>query len=334
MRFPVSLYTSLTSFFARNALTGIRRFPLVLMLEPTHRCNLACAGCDRIRLYDHEHTEDLAFGQCIDAALESRAPVVTVTGGEPLLYKELKPLVQELLRLKRHVYLCSNGILTSDFIEDFTPHPRLTLNIHLDGMEETHDRITGKPGTFNKATDTIKLAKQKGFRVSTNTSVYKNSDIEELKRLFEVLTGLRVDGILMSPAFNYERVENDEIFLSREEAREKFKRMDFFKRFPFISSPLYIDFLKGNRNLRCTPWGNPTRNPLGWKSPCYLITDTYYTSFSELMEKTPWDRYEAGTDPRCCDCMVHSGYEATVQRIAFSHPKDLVRLALWNLRKT
>ena len=333
MRFPVSLYTSLTRFFARNALKGVKRFPLVLMLEPTHRCNLACAGCDRIRLYDGEHTEDLSPGQCIDAALESGAPVVTVTGGEPLLYKELKYTVRELLRLKRHVYLCSNGILTGDFIEDFPPHQRLTLNIHLDGMEETHDRITGKPGTFKKAIASINLAKQKGFRVSTNTSVYKNTDIEELERLFKTLKELRVDGILMSPAFNYERVEND-IFLSREEAREKFKRMDFFKRFPFISSPLYIDFLKGNRHLRCTPWGNPTRNPLGWKSPCYLITDAYYPSFRELMEKTPWDRYEAGTDTRCRDCMVHSGYEATVQRIAFSHPKDFVRLVFWNLGKT
>jgi hopanoid biosynthesis associated radical SAM protein HpnH len=333
MRFPVSLYASLTRFFAKNALNGVKRFPLVLMLEPTHRCNLACAGCDRIRLFDREHTEDLSPTQCIDAALESGAPVVTITGGEPLLYRELKYVVRELLRMKRHVYLCSNGILTGEFIEDFTPQPRLTLNFHLDGMEETHDRITCKTGTFKKAIASIKLAKQKGFRVSTNTSVYKNSNIEELERLFETLNGLRVDGILMSPAFNYERVEND-IFLSREEAIEKFRKMDFFKKFPFISSPLYIDFLKGNRHLHCTPWGNPTRNPLGWKSPCYLITDVYYPSFRELMEKTPWDRYEAGIDPRCRDCMVHSGYEATVQRIAFSHPKDFVRLVLWNLGNT
>ncbi len=333
MRFPISLYISLTSFFAKNAFAGIKRFPLVLMLEPTHRCNLACAGCDRIRLYDCGHTQDLTLEQCIDAALESRAPVVTVTGGEPLLYRELKPLVRELLRLKRHVYLCSNGILTSDFIDDFPPNPRLTLNIHVDGMEETHDRITGRPGTFKNATATIKSAKSKGFRVSTNTSVYKNSDIGELERLFETLKHLGVDGILMSPAFNYERVEND-IFLSKEEVREKFGSMHFFKKFPFISTPLYIDFLKGKRNLRCTPWGNPTRNPLGWKSPCYLITDGYYSSFQELMAKTPWDRYEAGTDPRCRNCMVHSGYEATVQRIAFSHPKDLVRLAFWNMGKT
>jgi len=333
MRFPITLYTSLASLFIKNSFKGIKRFPLVLMLEPTHRCNLACKGCDRIRLYEDEHTEDLTLSQCLDAVLESNAPVVTVTGGEPLLYKDLKTLVNELLKLKRHVYLCSNGILTRSFIEDYQPNSRLTLNFHLDGMEESHDRITQKPGTFRNAIESIKLAKQKGFRVSTNTSVYKTSDIGELERLFGLLKSLRVDGILVSPAFSYERVEGD-IFLSKEQAIIKFQQMDFFSRYPFISSPLYIDFLKGLRRMHCTPWGNPTRNPLGWKSPCYLITDTYYSSFAELMEKTPWDRYEQGIDQRCKNCMVHSGYEATVQRMAFSNPKDLLRLALWNLKKS
>jgi hopanoid biosynthesis associated radical SAM protein HpnH len=333
MRFPLSLYTSLTASFVNNARKGKKKFPLVLMLEPTHRCNLACAGCDRIRLYDQEHTNDLSLDQCLDAATESGAPVVTVTGGEPMLYKDLKPLVGELLRLKKHIYLCSNGILTESFIEEFKPQSRLTLNFHLDGLEEAHDRIANKPGTFKKAVESIKKAKQKGFRVSTNTSVYKNSDLKELEKLFGFLKSLRVDGMLISPAFSYERVEND-IFLSRHEAAEKFNRMSFFSKFPFMSSPLYLDFLRGKRHMHCTPWGNPTRNPLGWKSPCYLITDTYYKTFSEMMEKTPWDRYESGADPRCKNCMVHSGYEATVQRIAFSHPRDLLRLALWNLKKS
>ncbi len=333
MRFPASLYTSLTAYFMGNSLKRIKKFPLVLMLEPTHRCNLACAGCDRIRLYEQKHTEDLTLSECIRAATESNAPVVTVTGGEPLLYKDLMPLVKELLALKRHVYLCSNGILTGYFIEGFKPHSRLTLNFHLDGMEESHDSIANRPGTFKSAVESIKSAKKKGFRVTTNTSVFKRSDTGELKRLFGFLTGLGIDGILVSPAFSYDRVEGD-VFLSREETIKKFQQMDFFDRFPFISSPLYIDFLKGLRYLHCTPWGNPTRNPLGWKSPCYLITDAYYSSFAELMEKTPWDKYERGIDRRCRDCMVHSGYEATVQRIAFSRPKDLLRLALWNLKKT
>lgn len=332
MRFPLSLYTALSASFMKNAVSGNKRFPLVLMLEPTHRCNLACAGCDRIRLYEQTQSADLPLADCVDAALQSGSPVVTVTGGEPVLYRDLQPLVKELLfTLKRHVYLCSNGTLTPEFIDEFPPHPRLTLNFHVDGGEEAHDLGT-KAGTYKKVIDSIRLAKRKGFRVSTNTSVYKNSDRAGLEKLFIFLQRLGVDGMLISPAFHYERVQGD-LFLTRDEAVKKFNEMDFFNRFPFMNSPLYLDFLKGKRRLNCTPWGNPTRNPLGWKSPCYLITDRYYPTFAELMEKTPWDRYEAGIDPRCKDCMVHSGYEATVQRIAFSRPKDLFRLALWNMKK-
>jgi hopanoid biosynthesis associated radical SAM protein HpnH len=334
MRFPVSLYSSLILLFLKNTLVGRKRFPLVLMLEPTHRCNLTCAGCDRIRLKNNEQNEDLTLEQCIGAVIESKAPVVTITGGEPLLYDELKSLVSEIIRLNKQIYLCTNGVLAESFIEEFKPHSRLTLNFHLDGMEETHDSITGKPGTFKHALASIKKAKKRGFRVSTNTSVYKNSDIRELESLFILLKDVNVDGILISPAFSYESVE-DNIFLNRDEIREKFRQMkNFFNRFPFISSPIYMDFLKGERNMLCTPWGNPTRNPLGWKSPCYLITDTYYKSFRELMEKTQWERYEKCTDRRCKNCMVHSGYEATVMRSAFSNPLDLFRLASWNLKKS
>lgn len=334
MRFPVSLYSSMTLFFIRNFLEGRRRFPLVLMLEPTHRCNLTCAGCDRIRLQNEEQSGDLTLEDCVAAARESRAPVVTVTGGEPLLYPHLKSLVSELLGMKRHVYLCTNGLLTESFIDEFKPQARLTLNFHLDGLEETHDGITQRPGTFRKAVDNIQRAKKKGFRVSTNTSVYKNSRKEELERLFEVLTALGVDGTLISPAFSYESV-GDDIFLNREEAVARFRQMsDFFSKFPFMNSPVYVDFLRGKKDMRCTPWGNPTRNPLGWKSPCYLITDAYYRSFDEMMEKTRWDKYGTGADPRCRNCMVHSGYEATSMRCAFSNPGDLIRLLLWNLKKT
>jgi hopanoid biosynthesis associated radical SAM protein HpnH len=323
----------MSSFFMKNALAGRKKFPLVLMLEPTHRCNLNCAGCDRIRLYGKEPTDDLSLRQCIEAAKESKAPVVTITGGEPMLYPELPRLIDGLLRLKRHIYLCTNGLLADPFIEEFRPTPKLTLNFHLDGMEETHDRITNKPGTFKRVVETIKKAKQKGFRVSTNTSIYKNSDIGELENLFGMLKSINVDGVLISPAFSYERVEND-IFPGKNEIREKVGQMtDFFNRFPFMSTPIYVDFLKGKRQMSCTPWGNPTRNPLGWKSPCYLITDTYYESFKEMMEKTEWDRYESGSDPRCKNCMVHSGYEATVMRTAFSNPGDMLRLVRWNLKK-
>ncbi|HAM51947.1 MAG TPA: adenosyl-hopene transferase HpnH [Nitrospiraceae bacterium] len=334
MRFPISLYSSITSFLLKNLLKGQKRSPLVLMLELTHRCNLNCAGCDRIRLHAKEQSADLSFDQCIEAVLETDAPVVTITGGEPLLYQELKPLLSDLLLMKRHVYLCTNGLLAESFIDEGKPHPRLTLNFHLDGMEETHDRIVGKKGTFKTAVGALKKAKERGFRVSTNTSVYNNTDIRELEKLFELLKKSNVDGILISPAFSYESVD-DNIFLSVEGIQKKFKEMDgFLNRFPLMSSPIYLDFLLGKRKMHCTPWGNPTRNPLGWKSPCYLITDAYYSSFEEMMEKTPWDRYEAGKDPRCTNCMVHSGYEATATRNAFSNVRDLFRLVAWNMKKT
>ncbi|MFO0754584.1 MAG: adenosyl-hopene transferase HpnH [Thermodesulfovibrionales bacterium] len=333
MRFPASLPVALTAHMAKNALKGNKRFPLVLMLEPTHRCNLACAGCDRIRLHDAMQSADLSLEECLGASEEAGAPVVTVTGGEPLLYRDLLPLVAELLRRKRHVYLCSNGLLTESFIEGFSPHERLTLNFHLDGLAETHDAIANREGTFRTAVQAIRRAKQRGFRVSTNTSVYRNTDVGELERLFFLLQSLKVDGNLISPAFSYESVA-DSIFLDREEAVNRFCRMErIFKSFPFMNSPLYLDFLQGKRQLCCTPWGNPTRNPLGWKSPCYLITDAYYASFAELMAETRWEKYGPENDPRCRNCMVHSGYEATVTRSAFGSPADMVRLLRWNLKK-
>jgi hopanoid biosynthesis associated radical SAM protein HpnH len=333
MRFPLALHASMTRSFLRNAIGGRSRFPLVLMLEPTHRCNLLCAGCDRIRLHKEAQPKDLTLDECIHSVEESGAPVITITGGEPLLYPDLKPLIGHILGLKRHIYLCSNGLLMDSFLDEISPCSSLTLNIHLDGLEETHDRIVCRPGTFKTAISAIKKAREKGFRVSTNTSVYKNTDIKELGELFKLLRDIDITGILIAPAFSYETVKED-IFLERRDIVEKFSMMaGLLKEYPFINSPVYFDFLMGKREMKCTPWGNPTRNPLGWKSPCYLITDKYYETYPELMEKTDWDRYENGLDPRCRNCMVHSGFEATVVRNAFSSPCDMFRLALWNLRK-
>jgi hopanoid biosynthesis associated radical SAM protein HpnH len=332
MRFSPSLYGALTGHFFRNVVRGEKRFPLVLMLEPTHRCNLACAGCDRIRLFGSGRSTDLSVEECVHAAMESKAPVVTVTGGEPLLYSGLDALLHELLRLNRHVYLCTNGILAASFVDRFPPHPRLTLNFHVDGTEETHDAITRRPGTFRQAVDGITRAKKNGFRVWTNTSVYRGTRISDLLELFSLLTDLGTDGLLVSPAFSYESV-GDDIFLSREQIVDTFARLDGnLDRFPLMSTPLYLDFLKGKEQMECTPWGNPTRNPLGWKSPCYLITDRYYSSFSELMKKTRWEKYGPGRDRRCAHCMVHSGFEPTVMRECFAHPRKMLKMLWWNLK--
>lgn len=331
MRFPLGLYLSLAAVCLRKGFPDRRHAPLVLMLEPTHNCNLNCVGCDRIRLSRNHQTPDLSLEDCIAAAQESATPVVTVTGGEPLLYPHLKELLQTLLGMNRYVYLCTNGLLADRFLLECEPHPRLMLNFHLDGMAITHDAIVGRQGVFDRTVAAVQKACRKGFNVCTNTSVYRNSSPSELEQLFQLLMRLGVKGMLVSPAFAYESVGAD-LFPDQAEIHNKFRSLDLSsRRFRFLGTPMYFEFLKGEKHLSCTPWGSPTRNPYGWKSPCYLITDRYYPSFRDMMERTDWQAYGAGKDGRCRNCMVHCGYEPSVMRQAFRKPADLLRLVLWNL---
>ena len=331
MRFSPGLSAELAGYFFKSVLKGVRRFPFVLMLEPTHRCNLSCAGCDRIRPASGRMPPDLSLDECLKAVVESNAPVVTVTGGEPLLYEDLKELISELIRLKRYIYLCTNGLLADSFIAGYEPHRRLTLNFHVDGMEKTHDRVSGRPGSFRQSMEVLKSAKKRGFRVWTNTSMYKWTDTEELLELFSLLSGTGVDGILVSPAFSYQSV-SDDIFLTKGETAGRFAKMRRrFRGLPLAGTPLYLDFLEGKGRMSCMPWGSPTRNPFGWKSPCYLITDTYYPSFAELMQKTDWEAYGPGKDGRCRNCMVHSGFEPAAMRESLSDPLKMFRMFWWNM---
>ncbi|MBI4774872.1 MAG: adenosyl-hopene transferase HpnH [Deltaproteobacteria bacterium] len=331
MRFPIQLHLSMMRYLLSNGLHGVKRFPLVLMLEPTHQCNLNCSGCGRIREYADSLHRSLSLEECLASVDEAGAPVVTVTGGEPLILSNIGRIIRGIVDRGKHVFLCTNGTLLKEKLAEFTPDVRLTFNIHLDGFGEAHDRILGRRGVFESAVEAIRSAKEKGFRVSTNTTVYKDSDPSNLARLLDMLHRLDVDGMLVSPAFDYESVHED-LFLDREEIVRKFNSLSHvFDGRRMISSPIYLEFLSGKRDLRCTPWGNPTRNPKGWKSPCYLITDTHYASFEELMEKTDWDRYESGMDLRCRNCMVHCGFEPSVVRTVGSHPGDLIKMIRWNL---
>jgi hopanoid biosynthesis associated radical SAM protein HpnH len=329
MRFPLNLYASMTSYLLKKRLQKQDRFPLVLMLEPTHRCNLTCSGCGRIREYHDTLQSEMTLQECLKAVEESDPPVVTITGGEPLLYSHARELVEELLARRKHIYFCTNGLQLEDMVAGFRPHSHFTWNVHFDGTEAVHDQIIGRRGGFQKALAGVRAAKARGFRVSTNTTVYRETEVSDLEKLFDQLTRTGVDGILVAPGFGYEEVLR-EVFLTREEIKEKFLLIRKWRhRFPLISNPIYLDFLVGKRKLRCTPWGNPTRNVRGWKSPCYLITDTHYRTFEQLMERTDWDYYVSGKDPRCEQCMVHCGYEPTVVREMSG--KDILRMIEWNI---
>ena len=331
MRFPLSLSYDLARYLMKQKILGVEKFPLVLMLEPTHQCNLACAGCGRIQEYRETLGESLTLEQCLESVDQCGAPVVTVTGGEPLLYPPVFELVQELIHRHKHIYLCTNAILLEKSLPKLPRSKRLTLSVHVDGLAPTHDLILGRPGLFDIALKAIKAAKAQGFRVCTNTTIYKESDVQEIESLFALLTDIGVDGILVSPAYSFPGVA-PEMFLSREEIMEKFTLLNQSKKkIRYFSTPLYLSFLRGERHYDCTPWANPTRNPQGWRAPCYQLLDIHYPTFKDLMEKTDWDRYGPENELRCAQCMMHSGFEPSVVRQMGGNLTDLWTMLRWNL---
>lgn len=312
MRFPLSLTTDLTKYILKKKIAGEKRFPLVMMLEPLHACNLTCTGCGRIREYESTIREVVPVEQCLKAADECGAPMVSICGGEPLIYKEIGRLTEELLRRKKHIILCTNGMYIRKKIDEFKPTPRFTFNVHLDGMKKSHDLAVEREGVFDAAIDGIKCAKEKGFRVTSNTTVYLETDMKEIEALYEYLATLGVDGHTISPGYSYSAVQTKEIFLDRGMIRDKFRDIKrLAKKYPVINSPVYTEFLAGDRELMCTAWGTPTFNTKGWRAPCYLMTDGHYPTFKEYIEETPWDKYGYGRDPRCENCLVHSGYDTS-----------------------
>ena len=332
MRFPLTLTASLSSYIAEKRLRGVEKFPLVMMLEPLHACNLTCTGCGRIREYKDTIREKLTVEQCLTALEECGAPIVSICGGEPMIYPELDRLVREILARKKHIYLCTNGMFIQKRLNQFTPTTRLFFNVHLDGLEETHDLCVERKGVFREAVEGIKAAKAAGFQVCTNTTIYKQTDLHEIAELFEYTRSLGVDGHMISPAYSYAAVQVKEIFMSREEVREKFRDASrLLEKYTLMTSPIYLEFLRGEREFMCTAWGNPTFNPRGWKAPCYLITDGHFATFKEFIEKTPWEKYGRGRDPRCEHCMVHVGYEPSAVLGANRTLWDTWKLFKWQM---
>lgn len=330
MGFPRQLSLSLARYVAQHKLQRWERFPLVLMLEVTFRCNLACAGCGRIREAREASYRDLTVDECLAAAEEVGTPVVSVSGGEPLLHPRIEEIVDGLTARKRFVHLCTNGLNLAGALPRFQPSPYLGFVVHIDGLAGTHDRITGRDGVFETAIAALCSAREAGFRVHTNTTIYQGTQPEELDGLFALLSQLRVDSLMVTPAFSYESVDAD-IFLTRQEAAAIFQDLQARGgRYRYYNTSLYMDFLAGRRELTCQPWSTLTRNPKGWKQPCYLLTDGYCASYRELMERTPWERYGVGKDPRCTHCMMHSGFEAAAVAEATRSPAALWRLMRWN----
>lgn len=334
MSIPLIQQARVGAYIMKQVLSGNKRYPLVLMLEPLFRCNLACAGCGKIDYPDEILSRHLSVEECLQAADECGAPIVSIPGGEPLIHPEIGEIVRGLVKRKKFVYLCTNALLLKKKIDLFEPSPYLSFSIHLDGMRERHDELVCREGVFDKAVEAIKLAKEKGFRVTTNSTLFDGESPEEVAEFLDYMRELDVEGSMISPGFSYERAPDQEHFLKRERSHEMFRnifRLGKKKSWVFNQSSMYLDFLAGNQDYKCTPWGSPTRNIFGWQKPCYLLNDGYVATFKELMEDTNWDQYGTGNDERCADCMVHCGYEPTAVIDTVQHPLKALKLRLFGI---
>ena len=338
MPVPISQMWTVASYVVGQRLRGRRHYPLVLMLEPLFRCNLACAGCGKIQYPPHILKRDVSVEECLKAVDECGAPMVSIPGGEPLLHPGIRELVTELVKRRKYIYLCTNAILLKEKLEAgwFEPSKYLSFSVHMDGQEEHHDFAVCREGTFEKAIAGIRLAVDRGFRVTTNTTLFDGADPNAVRGFFDEMMEVGVEGMMISPGYAYDKAPDQTGFLRRKSTNDLFEMIlsNRKKGWRFNQSPLFLEFLMGKRDFECTPWGNPTYNMFGWQKPCYLLQEGYVDSFEELMGETEWDRYGvASGNPKCQNCMVHCGYEPTAVDFTFSGVRGIwanVKAMLFN----
>jgi hopanoid biosynthesis associated radical SAM protein HpnH len=318
----------------KQRLAGRKRYPLVLMLEPLFRCNLACFGCGKIDYPDAILNKRLSVQECLDAVDECGAPMVAIPGGEPLIHKEIGEIVKGIVARKKFVSLCTNALLLEKKLHLFEPSPYLFFSVHLDGLKAHHDKSVCLEGVFDKAISAIKAAKAKGFAVNVNCTIFDGHPAEDIAKFLDLTQELGV-GVSISPGYAYERAPDQQHFLARRKTKELFRKVFALgkgKKWNLTHSGMFLDFLAGNQEFHCTPWGMPTRNVFGWQKPCYLLGEGYTKTFKELMETTEWDAYGTGRYEKCANCMAHCGYEPTAANATLKHPLKALAIALGGVR--
>jgi len=323
------------AYIVGKHLSGQKRYPLALMLEPLFRCNLACNGCGKIDYPDPILNQRLSVDECLGAVDECGAPVVSIAGGEPLLHKDMPEIVRGIIARRKFVYLCTNALLMEKKLDQYQPSPYFVWSVHLDGDREMHDHSVSQEGVYDRAVEAIRLAKARGFRVNINCTLFNDAQPERVANFFDSVKAMGVDGITVSPGYAYERAPDQQHFLNRGKTKQLFRDIlgrGRGKKWSFSQSTMFLDFLAGNQTYHCTPWGNPARTVFGWQRPCYLVGEGYVQTFKELMEDTDWDTYGTGNYEKCADCMVHSGYEATAVADTFAHPLKALGVSLRGVR--
>ena len=336
MAIPMTAVARIGAYIAKKHFSGVKRYPLVLMLEPLFRCNLACAGCGKIDYPDEILNQRLSYDQCMQAIDECGAPVVSIAGGEPLLHRDMPKITEGFIKRGKFVILCTNALLLTKKIDQYKPSPMFTWSIHLDGDKAMHDKSVCLDGVYETAVAAIKLAKSKGFQVSINCTLFQDANAERVANFLDEMKKVGVSGVTISPGYAYERAPDQEHFLNRTKTKQLFRdilsRGKGGKAWSFTQSTMFLDFLAGNQAYHCTPWGNPTRTVFGWQKPCYLLGEGYAKTFKELMDDTAWDDYGVGNYEKCADCMVHSGFEASAVTDIMKHPLKALTVNLRGIK--
>ena len=340
MGVPLSQMWTVATYVMGQQLHGQRRYPLVLMLEPLFRCNLACGGCGKIQHAQDILRRELTPWECFRAADECGAPILSIPGGEPLLHPQIDEIVRGLVARRKYVYLCTNALKLKESLPRFSPSKYFSFSVHMDGPREVHDHAVARDGVYDIAVSAIRAALESGFRVTTNSTLFHGSDPQKMRGFFDEMMRLGVEGMMVSPGYSYEKAPDQDHFLHRRQTMELFRTMldRAPPRWRFNQTPLFMEFLQGRWTLECTPWGNPTYNVFGWQKPCYLVDEGHCETFAELMNSTDWNRYgRANGNPKCQDCMVHCGYEPTAVMETFGTLRGFtrtVRLSLFGSRRS
>jgi hopanoid biosynthesis associated radical SAM protein HpnH len=336
MSVPLLQQYRVARYIIGQKLRRVEKYPLVLMLEPLFRCNLACSGCGKIDYPDEILDKRLSVAECMQAIDDCGAPVISIAGGEPLIHKEMPEIVRGFIARKKYVYLCTNALLLERRMDDYQPSSYLTFSIHLDGNRERHDTSVCREGVYDKCVEVIREARRRGFRVTVNCTLFQGEDAPEIAGFMDDMMALGVEGVTIAPGYSYERAPRQDLFLRRTQSKQLFRdlfKLGKSKQWQFNQSSLYLSFLAGNETYKCTPWGAVTRNVFGWQKPCYLLVgEGYAKSYRELIDETDWDRYGTGRNPKCANCMAHCGYEMTAVDDSFRNPLKALKVAMFGVR--
>lgn len=275
----------------------------------------------------------LSVAQCMAAMQECDAPIVLIRGGEPLEYPEIASLTRAILGRGKHLFLCTDGALIRRRLHMIPPYTNFFWNVKLDGTEAVHDSRTGRAGLFVEALDGIKAAKNAGFFVVVTSTIYPNTDVHDLAALYERLHAMHVDGYTLSPHYPAEKLCRDGSAKFHEKMHARFSEAsERLSAYNLLISPIYLEYLRGERELDCSVWGSPVYGPHGWSAPCYLQNAKYAKSYKGLLEETLWENYGRGLNPRCENCQCPAGFETAA--ILGANPKagDLWKMLTWPFR--